>query len=102
MNWHKLKSEPLSDRLRKRVIYSGRVQGVGFRATTHSIARNFDVAGYVRNLPDGSVELVAEGFPRELQSFLDAITEQMDGYIDSAEVAEIAAEGELQGFRIRY
>jgi acylphosphatase len=78
------------------------VQGVGFRATTHSIARNFDVAGFVRNLPDGSVELIAEGFPRELQAFLDAIGERMDGYIDRAEAAEVAAEEELQDFRIRY
>jgi acylphosphatase len=78
------------------------VQGVGFRATTHSIASNFNVAGFVRNLPNGSVELVAEGSPRELQSFLDALAERMAGYIASAEAAEISADDNLQGFGIRH
>ena len=48
-------------RVRRRVYFSGRVQGVGFRFTCQSLARGFEVAGYVRNLPDGRVELVAEG-----------------------------------------
>ena len=50
-------------RERRRVVFSGRVQGVGFRFTCQSLARGFDVAGYVRNLADGRVELVAEGEP---------------------------------------
>ena len=51
-------------RVRRRVYFSGRVQGVGFRFTCQSLARGFEVAGYVRNLPDGRVELVAEGESR--------------------------------------
>ena len=46
--------------LRQRVIFRGRVQGVGFRATTASIARRHPVVGYVKNMPDGAVELIAE------------------------------------------
>jgi len=50
-------------RERRRLYYSGHVQGVGFRYTCQSLARGFDVAGYVRNLPCGRVELVVEGDP---------------------------------------
>ena len=57
-------------RIRRRVHFSGRVQGVGFRYTCQSIARGFDVGGYVRNLPDGRVEPLAEGEPGELDNFL--------------------------------
>jgi acylphosphatase len=65
----------------KRVIFSGDVQGVGFRYTTHRIARGYDVAGYVHNLPDGTVEVVAEGEPGEIGRFLDAVSARMAGYI---------------------
>ena len=46
---------------RRQILFFGRVQGVGFRATTRDIARRYSIAGYVRNLPDGSVEVVAAG-----------------------------------------
>ena len=48
------------------IYYSGNVQGVGFRYTVKSIATGFEVTGAVRNLPDGRVELLAEGAPPEL------------------------------------
>ena len=102
MSWLKQRSELLTDRVRKHVIYRGRVQGVGFRATVQSIAAGFNLVGYVRNLPNGNVELVAEGSAGELQGFLDAIRERMDRFIDDAEIANVAAGEELQGFRIRY
>jgi acylphosphatase len=72
---------------RRRVHYSGRVQGVGFRYTCRSLAQNFEVSGFVRNLPDGRVELVAEGEPQEVDRFLVAIFEEMDSYIERAETA---------------
>ncbi|MBL8829940.1 MAG: acylphosphatase, partial [Planctomycetaceae bacterium] len=52
---------PALSAIRRRVLFHGRVQGVGFRVTTRSIAQRFAVTGWVRNLPDGSVELLAEG-----------------------------------------
>src|SRR5882757_5443424 len=58
---------------RHTIHYTGHVQGVGFRYTTHSIARNHEVTGYVRNLPDGRVELVAEGDRQDTDAFLEAI-----------------------------
>jgi acylphosphatase len=89
--------------VRRRVHFSGRVQGVGFRITCHSLARGFEVAGYVRNLPDGRVELVAQGEPTELDDFLAAIRREMSPYI-----REVRAEPEspgiepLAGFSIRH
>jgi acylphosphatase len=61
----------------RRVLYHGQVQGVGFRFTAHRVARNFRVGGWVRNLPDGTVELIAAGPSAEVQAFLDQVRHQM-------------------------
>ncbi len=87
---------------RRTVYYSGRVQGVGFRYTATSIARRYRVAGYVRNLPDGRVELVAEGEPQELDRFLGELETVMERYIRETQVVRSPATGEFQGFSIRY
>ena len=49
------------DQMAKHIIFAGRVQGVGFRFTAHNVARRYDVSGYVRNRPDGTVEMFAQG-----------------------------------------
>ena len=67
-----------------RVIYSGRVQGVGFRASTKAIAKRFPVTGYVRNLPDRTVELVLRGTDVDLQQILDAVQSTFKHNITSA------------------
>jgi acylphosphatase len=90
-------------RERRRVTFSGRVQGVGFRFTCQSLARGFDVAGYVRNLPNGGVELVAEGQPAELDAFLSAIRVEMNSYIKDIVTDSEAPSGlPLTGFAIRH
>jgi acylphosphatase len=66
---------------RRRVWYEGRVQGVGFRYTARGLAGGFAVSGYVRNLADGRVELVAEGEAADVSAFLDAIAREMQGHI---------------------
>ncbi len=87
---------------RRTVLYSGRVQGVGFRYTSHTIARRHDVAGYVRNLPDGRVELVVVGKPRELDGFLGEVREFFDGHIrDEKTDVQPAAASEFSRFEIR-
>jgi acylphosphatase len=58
---------------RLHALFEGRVQGVGFRFTTMSVASGFKVTGFVRNLPDGDVELVAEGEEAEVSAFLDGL-----------------------------
>jgi acylphosphatase len=73
--------------MRRHLFYSGRVQGVGFRYTAQRIARSFAVTGWVRNLPDGRVELIVEG-------------DSMAGNIDGVEQLDEAATGEFSGFQI--
>ena len=85
----------------KRVRYSGRVQGVGFRYTARQLADEFPVTGYVRNLADGSVELVAEGEAEQVEAFLDAIARRMSEYIGHSAVQD-EPPGGFQGFRIRH
>jgi acylphosphatase len=88
------------DRQSRRVLYSGRVQGVGFRFTARQIAQGFDVTGYVRNLPDGRVELVAEGAPAELDRFLGEIAAAMHGNIRDTEVEVHRATGKYADFQV--
>ncbi len=85
---------------RRRVLFHGRVQGVGFRVTTRTIAERFAVTGWVRNLPDGSVELLAEGERAELDRFVAAIDDTMDRCITSQEIYDSAATGEFTRFEI--
>jgi acylphosphatase len=87
---------------RRRVIYSGQVQGVGFRYRTLTVARRFAVVGFVRNLADGTVELVAEGDPGELEGFLGAIRDEMSGYIQGEQQAAAPANGEFSRFVIQH
>ena len=61
------------ERARLHVYYQGRVQGVGFRWAVREVATGFDVTGWVRNLSDGRVELVAEGDRPELEAFQEAV-----------------------------
>lgn len=83
------------------IIYSGQVQGVGFRYTTKAVAAGFEVAGTVRNLPDGRVELVAEGARAELEGFRAAIRDAgLSGLIRDETVAWSDAQNELHGFEI--
>jgi acylphosphatase len=88
-------------RQRRTVYYSGRVQGVGFRYTTRTIAHRYHVCGCVRNLPDGGVELIAEGQPRELDDFLGGVRERFFGNIRDERCDVQPATGEFTGFDIR-
>lgn len=81
--------------------YTGRVQGVGFRYQTTRVAREYEVSGWVQNLADGRVHLVAEGRREEVEGFLEGIRHEMEAYIRDVEVREgDSAEG-LRGFTIR-
>lgn len=89
-------------RERRRINFSGRVQGVGFRATCRHLARGFDVAGHVRNLPDGRVELLVEGDANEIDRLLGAIRDEMGFFIrDIYADLEPASDPPLEGFAVR-
>ena len=83
------------------VFYSGRVQGVGFRYTVKSLTTGFEVAGVVRNLADGRVELKVEGEREELDAFRVAVRESgLGGLIQREEEMFGAATGQFRGFEI--
>lgn len=86
---------------RTEVHYAGRVQGVGFRYTVQQLAHGFEVSGFVRNLPDGRVHLVAEGSPGETARFLEAIAQRMTDYIRATTVDRRPGTGEFPAFEIR-
>lgn len=87
---------------RREVYYSGRVQGVGFRYTVRWVATRFAVAGFVKNLPDGRVQLVAEGPPDQLRGFLEAVDREMGQYIVDAQEQAGPTTGRFRGFEIRF
>jgi len=87
-------------RIAKRYFFQGRVQGVGFRYHTHSLAAAFPVQGFVQNLPDGRVEMHAEGEEEVLAALLRAIQDRFTGYIQSYEVQDVTTL-QLKGFEIR-
>ena len=83
------------------VYYSGHVQGVGFRYTAKTVATGFEVTGVVRNLPDGRVELIAEGVRDELEAFQGAIREAgLENFIRNESISWSDAAGDFRGFEI--
>jgi acylphosphatase len=83
------------------VFFSGRVQGVGFRYTAKTVAAGFETTGTIRNLPDGRVELVAEGTREELDAFLAALHDAgLAGFIRDERVDWADAKNEFRGFNI--
>lgn len=84
------------------VYYSGRVQGVGFRFTTEAIARKLSVCGWVKNLADGRVEVVAQAEEESLKEFLSSINQYFSRYIEDADIQWQEPLHTLRDFRIRF
>jgi acylphosphatase len=82
------------------VIFTGHVQGVGFRFTARDFARDLDIVGWVRNLPDGSVEMLAEGEEAALTELLSRLKAHFRGYIHNASVQNAPASGSPVTFEI--
>jgi acylphosphatase len=87
---------------RRTYHYSGHVQGVGFRYTTHNIAQQHNVHGYVRNLPDGRVELVMEGDEGEIEGVVRNLNRKMSAFVRNVEAQTAPATGEFERFYIRH
>lgn len=92
----------MPDAQRREIIFIGRVQGVGFRATAASLARRFTVHGSVRNLEDGNVEVIVEAEPAEIDRFLEALRAVFDRHIRDTRESTLPATGEFDSFCVRY
>jgi acylphosphatase len=88
--------------VRARVFFSGTVQGVGFRYTCRSYAADLGLTGWVRNLADGRVELLAEGSQDVIDQLIESIEKHFDGYIRSKDVDYQDATGTFSDFRIAF
>jgi len=87
---------------RAHIVYSGNVQGVGFRWTAQSAANSSGLTGWVRNLPGGNVEILCEGTEREINIFTEKLRKEMEHYIGSAKLSWQEATGEFSGFDIKF
>jgi len=83
------------------VHFAGHVQGVGFRYTVLQVAKGYDVTGFVKNLTDGRVQLVAEGEGTEVDQFIAAVTERMAGYIRGVERVDSSGARQYQSFALQ-
>lgn len=87
--------------VRRRIVFHGRVQGVGFRATVCALARPLDVVGFVRNLPDGTVEAEIEGTASELEKLLRAIEAEFSNNITNRNDVQLPCQHQETEFTIR-
>jgi acylphosphatase len=86
---------------RRTYIFTGHVQGVGFRYTAHNVAVAFAVTGFVRNLPDGRVELVLEGEDDQMDALFVQLSQRMEAHIRHTHMTTAPATGEFPHFSIR-
>ena len=86
----------------RHIIFVGRVQGVGFRFTTHRMANRHQLTGFVRNLPDGSVEMLAQGTAEDIDDCIQDIKEYYPGHIREMNVDEIPPDPKHTDFRITF
>lgn len=90
-------------KLRRYVVYySGQVQGVGFRYAVGQLSGRFEVTGFVRNLPDGRVQIIAEGKTDQLDLFLESIQTEMADYIRAKQLDQQEPSGEFSDFGLRW
>ena len=85
-----------------KVVFKGRVQGVGFRFTARQLASMHGLKGFVRNEPDGSVLLKLSGHREAIQDMLSDLKTRMSGYIESTDYNELSDEADYNGFEVRF
>ncbi|MGD0077223.1 MAG: acylphosphatase [Sedimentisphaerales bacterium] len=90
------------DVIAKHIVYSGRVQGVGFRFTVLNVANNYRLTGYVRNLSSGSVETLVQGPVESIDSFQQDIEESFAGYLRQTDVDLVPPDTSLAEFKITF
>jgi len=86
----------------KHIIFTGRVQGVGFRFTAYHIAHRHQLTGFVRNVPDGTVEMLAQGRPEDIDACIKDLEDAFPGYIRETNIEETTFEPKYTEFRITF
>ena len=86
----------------RHIIFVGRVQGVGFRFTAHRMANRHQLSGFVRNMSDGTVEMLAQGSVNDIDDCIQDLKEYYPGYIRESEIEEIPPDPQYTDFRITF
>ncbi len=86
----------------KHIIFSGEVQGIGFRFTALNIANRYQLTGFVRNLPDGTVEMLAQGNPDDIADCIRDINESFAGYITETKIEDTIPNPQYKSFKITF
>jgi len=84
------------------IYFSGRVQGVGFRYTSRQVAQRYEVSGWVKNLPNGTVEMIVEGTADQLKMYVADVTDSTHGHVTDKQTTKSDATGEFSGMEIRH
>ena len=82
------------DRIARRYLVTGLVQGVGFRWTAQRVARSLGITGTVRNLSDGTVEIEAHGGPEAVESLREALRTRMPGRVEAVREDQLESPGQ--------
>lgn len=86
----------------KHIIFKGRVQGVGFRFTALSMASRYQLTGYVRNAPDGTVEMVAQGPANAIDDCIKNIQLSLGDYVRETKTEEVPPDPQYKDFKITF
>jgi acylphosphatase len=86
----------------KHIVFSGSVQGVGFRFTAMNIANRYHLTGYVRNHPNGSVEMLAQGPAETIDGCIREIEDSFSGYVRQTDIETVTPDLKLTNFRITF
>jgi acylphosphatase len=90
------------DQTAKHVIFQGQVQGVGFRYTAKQTARQYKITGFVRNLPDGTVEMFLQGSTQDIENCMQDIQESFTGYLRDTRTEPVSYDPRYTDFRVAF
>jgi len=86
----------------KHIVFIGRVHGVGFRFTAFHTANRYKLTGFVRNCPDGTVEMLAQGLSADTDDCIREIKESFSGYIRETKIEEVTFNPQYTDFKITF
>ncbi len=86
----------------RHIIFKGSVQGVGFRFTAHRMAGRHQIAGYVRNVRDGTVEMLAQGSAEDIDDCIRDIQDSLAGYVREVKIEEVPPNPRYKDFKITF